>query len=57
MIHLSIVPKSNVKKITYINIDNVFGLLLDVVFSMSPQLGWVGPKAQDLVISFFPVEV
>ena len=57
MIHLSIVPKSNVKKITYINIDNVFGLLLDVVFSMSPQLGWVGPKAQDLVISFSPVEV
>ena len=33
--------------------DNYFDLLIDVVFAMSPQLGVLGPKAQDVVISFF----
>ena len=30
--------------------DNGFEILIAVVFSMSPQLGVLGPKAQDLVI-------
>ena len=34
------------------NIDNIFELLVAVVFSTSPQLGELGPKYQDLVISF-----
>ena len=34
------------------NNDNGFDLLIAVVFAMSPQLGLLGPKAQDLVISF-----
>ena len=35
------------------NIENGFDLLVAVLFSMSPQLGGIGPKAQDLVIYFF----
>ena len=34
------------------NIDKVFDLLVDDVFIMIPQLGRLGPKAQDLVICF-----
>ena len=34
------------------NIENRFELLVAVVFYMSPQLGGIGPKAQDLVILF-----
>ena len=34
------------------NNDNGFDLLIDVVFDMSTQLGRIGPKHQDLVISF-----
>ena len=34
------------------NNDNVFELIIDVVFAMIPQLGGLGPKYQDLVISF-----
>ena len=30
--------------------DNEFELILEVVFGMSPQLGGLGPKKQDLVI-------
>ena len=33
------------------NIDNVFDLIFDVVFFMSPQLGGILPKDQDLVLS------
>ena len=32
--------------------DNVFDLIIDVVFFMGPQLGRLGPTDQDLVISF-----
>ena len=49
-IHLSTAPKSNAKLITYMNIDNIFNLLVGVLFSMSPQLGVIWPKSQDLVI-------
>ena len=35
------------------NIDNVFDFLVDVVFSVSPQLRGLIPKAQELMISFF----
>ena len=34
------------------NIDNGFDLLVAVVIAIIPQLGGLGPKAQDLVISF-----
>ena len=34
------------------NNDNGFDLLIAVVFATSPQLGGLGPKAQDLVIYF-----
>ena len=35
---------------------NEFERIIAVVFSMSPQLGVLGPKAQDLVIPFRIVE-
>ena len=35
---------------------NGFGLLIDVVFDMIPQLEGLGPKPQDLVISYCLVE-
>ena len=44
--------QNHVKLFTYMNNDNSFDLLISVVFSRSPQLGRLGPKAQDLVISF-----
>ena len=34
------------------NIDNGFELLVTVVFTMSPQLGGLGPKFKDLVKLF-----
>ena len=34
------------------NNDNIFYLLVEVVFSMSPQLGGIGPKAQEPFTSF-----
>ena len=34
------------------NNDNIFDLLIDVVFAMSTQLGGIGPKYQDLVVYF-----
>ena len=39
------------------NNDNGFDLLIAVLFAMIPQLGVLGPKAQDLVVSFFLGEV
>ena len=45
-------PKSHVKIITYMNNDNVSDLIISVVFAMSTQLGGIGPKFQELVISF-----
>ena len=45
-------PKSHVKLVIYMNHYNGFDLLVAVVFSVSPQLGMLWPKAQDLVISF-----
>ena len=39
------VPISHVKLITYMNDDNGFGLLIYVVFSMSPQLGGIVTKS------------
>ena len=45
------------KIITYMNNDNVFDILIAVIFAMSPQLGVLGPKAQYLLISFFIGEV
>ena len=44
--------KPDVKLITYMNNENVFDLLIAVVFAMIPWLGGIGPKAQDLVIYF-----
>ena len=38
------------------NIDNISDLFVAVVFAMSPQLGGLGPDAQDFVISFFLCE-
>ena len=38
------------------NIDNSFDIFIAVVFSMSHQLGGLGPKYQDLVIYFRPGE-
>ena len=32
--------------------DNAFELIIAVVFAKNPQLGWLGPKAQYLVIDF-----
>ena len=46
-------PKSHVKLITYMNNYNGFDHLIYVFFSVSPQLGGLGPKSQDLVIPFF----
>ena len=40
------------KVITYMNSDNVFDLLIYVLFTMITQLGGLGHKVQDLVISF-----
>ena len=34
------------------NNNNGFGIIIPVVFSMYTQLGVLGPKSQDLVISF-----
>ena len=34
------------------NNDNGFDLIIDVLFTMSPQLGVLVPNSQDLVISF-----
>ena len=35
------------------NNDNIFNLLLAFFFAVSPQLGVIGLKYQDLVISFW----
>ena len=42
-------PKSNVKIITYMNIDHGFDLLVAAVFAMSTQHGGIVTKSQDLV--------
>ena len=34
------------------NNDNGFDILVEVIFSISPQLGGIGLKAQDLVTPF-----
>ena len=34
------------------NNDDGFELLIDVVFAMIPSPGGLGPKSQDLVVSF-----
>ena len=39
------------------NKDNVYDLLIAVVFAIIPQLGGLGPKSQDLVISLHIGEV
>ena len=52
-IYSSKAPKSHVKLVTYMHNDNGFYLLISVVFAMSPQLGGLGTKYQDLVIPFF----
>ena len=44
MIHLSTAPKSNVKIIAYMNIDNIFDLVVATVLSVSPQIGRIGTK-------------
>ena len=44
--------KSHVKIVTNMYYDNGFKLLIEFFFAMSPQLGGLGHKAQDLVISF-----
>ena len=37
---------------TYMNIDNIFDILVAFLFSMSPQLGGLGSKSQELLIYF-----
>ena len=32
--------------------DNLFDILISVVFVISPQIGGLGPKTQDIVILF-----
>ena len=49
-IYSSTSAKSHFKLITYINIDNRFDLIFAVVFAISPQLGVLVSKAQELVI-------
>ena len=49
IINSSTAPKLPVKIVTYMNNDNRFYLLVAVVFSVSPQLGGIGPKDQDLL--------
>ena len=48
----STASKSHIKLITCTNNENVFDLLVPVVFSMIPQIGGIGPKVQDFVTSF-----
>ena len=45
-------PKPHVKIVTYIHYNNGVELLISVIFSMIPQLGGLGPKAQSLVMNF-----
>ena len=45
-------PKQHVKLVTHMHYDNGFEIIIAVVLSMVPQLGGLGPKAQDLVIPF-----
>ena len=45
-------PKSHVKLVTHMQYDNGYELLITVFFSVSPQLGVLGTKSQDLVIPF-----
>ena len=56
-IHSSTAPKSHVKLIPYMNIDNFFDLLFSVVFAVSTQLGVLVPKSQDLMIYFLLIEL
>ena len=46
-------PKSHVKLVTHMHYDNGFELLIKFFIFMSPQLGVLGPKAQDLLIPFY----
>ena len=39
------------------NLDNLFDLLVAVVFSMSPQIGVIRPKHQDLLVYYLLGEV
>ena len=43
---------SHVKLVSHMHYDNGFELIITVVFNMSPQLGGVVNKSQDLVIPF-----
>ena len=56
-INSSTSPKSNVNIFNYMKNDRVFVILVTVVFSVSPQLGDVGPMFQYLVTSFQLTEV
>ena len=56
-INTSTAPKSNVKVINYMDTDIKFDLIVDFIFSTSPQLVVNVPKAQELVISFHLEEV
>ena len=40
---------SQMKLVRYMKNDNIFDLLVSVVFAMIPQLDGIEPKAQDLV--------
>ena len=46
-------PKSYAKLVIHMHYENVFELLIAVVFYMSPQIWVIGPKAQYLVIPFW----
>ena len=50
IIHSSTAPILHFKLITYMNLDRLFDLIVVFVFTISPQLGGLGPKSQDLVV-------
>ena len=51
-ISLSEASKSHVKLVTHMHYVNEFDLIIAFFFNMSPRLGGIGPKYQDLVIPF-----
>ena len=46
-------PKSHIKLVTHMYYDNGFEFLFTIIFNISPQLGGLGPRDQELVIPFF----
>ena len=45
-------PKVHAKLATHMHYENGFEIIIAIIFRISPQLGGIGPKYQDLVIPF-----